>query len=229
MPQPTTTLFPPASAAKIPLALKIAFTVFMIVLVPFYWRQYGPTNFLYFCDVALFFTLAAVWTEKPLLASMPAVGILVPQALWCVDFIGSAFGAAPVGMTGYMFDSNITLFARGLSFFHFWLPFLLVYLVYKLGYDRRAWLAWTILAWALITFCYLLMPAPPAPAGMSWMPVNINYVYGMNDKAPQTWMHPHAWFALLFAALPVVVYLPTHWLLKRWYGSDRKALHPATR
>ena len=62
---------------KIPLSLKLAFTAFMLVLVPFYWLTYGPSNFLYFCDVAMFFTLAAVWRESRLLASMPAVGLIV--------------------------------------------------------------------------------------------------------------------------------------------------------
>ena len=76
-------------APRLPLALKLGFTAFMAVLVPFYWITYGPTNFLYFCDVAMFFTLAAIWTESPLLASLPAVGLIVPQLVWCVDFVAS--------------------------------------------------------------------------------------------------------------------------------------------
>ena len=40
------------------MSLKVAYTAFMAVLVPVYWHHYGPTNFLYFCDVALFLTLA---------------------------------------------------------------------------------------------------------------------------------------------------------------------------
>ena len=32
-------------------------------------------------------------------------------------------------MTDYMFDADHSLFLRGLSLFHGWLPFLLVYLV----------------------------------------------------------------------------------------------------
>ena len=43
-----------ATASRVPLGLKLAYTAFMAVLVPVYWRYYGPTNFLYFCDVALF-------------------------------------------------------------------------------------------------------------------------------------------------------------------------------
>ena len=74
-------------ATRIPPALKVTFTAFMAVLVPVYWSKYGPTNFLYFCDLALFLTLAAVWWENRLLASMAAVGIFLPQLLlWCGDF-----------------------------------------------------------------------------------------------------------------------------------------------
>jgi hypothetical protein len=203
------------------MAVKIIYTAFMAVLVPYYWKEYGPTNFLYFCDVALFFTLAAVWTEMPIFAAMPTVGILLPQALWCVDFFCSAAGIKFVGMTAYMFNAEISLFARGLSFFHFWLPFFLVYLVWRLGYDRRALVAWAIVAWTLLTVCYLFMPAPPAPEGMSWMPVNINYVYGLSDDKPQAWMPQAAWLACLFIGLPLLVYLPTHLVLKKVFGSRK--------
>ena len=44
----------------VPVWLKWTFTAFLAVLVPIYWANYGPTNFLYFCDIALFLTLAAV-------------------------------------------------------------------------------------------------------------------------------------------------------------------------
>ena len=109
----------------------------MIVLVPVYWHYYGPTNFLYFCDVALFLTLAGLWLDSPLLISMCAVGILAPQALWVLDFVLNIFGVSLIGMTDYMFKHENSLFLRGLSLFHGWLPFLLVYLVWQLGYDRR--------------------------------------------------------------------------------------------
>ncbi len=113
----------------IPLWFKLAYSAFCAVLVPTYLMAYGPTNFLYFCDVALLTTLAAVWLESPLLASAPAVGILLPQALWVIDFLGTAAGVPLTGMTAYMFDAKLPLFTRGLSFFHFWLPFVLAWLV----------------------------------------------------------------------------------------------------
>ena len=159
---------------RIPLWVKLAYTLFVGTLVPIYLRDYGPTNFLYYCDVALLMTLVAIWREDSLWASMPAVGILLPQAFWMADFLGSMIGLPLSGMTAYMFDSNIPLFTRGLSFFHFWLPLFLIWILWRLGYDRRAWRAWTVLAWGLMTVCYFLMPGPSESLSKAGVPVNIN-------------------------------------------------------
>lgn len=204
-----------AAPHRLPLSVKLGFTAFMAVLVPVYWANYGPTNFLYFCDVALFLTLVAVWTESALLASMAAVGIVLPQLIWVLDFAAGLCGVKLLGMTAYMFDEKRSLFLRGLSLFHGWLPFLLLFLVKRLGYDKRAFPAWWALAWALILFCYTFMPAPTPAPGTA--PVNINYVHGMSDDAAQTWMPPLAWLATLMAGLPALLYFPTHLALKKWF------------
>src|SRR5215207_5400620 len=99
--------------SRIPLWVKLAYTAFVAVLVPYYWKAYGPTNFLYFCDVALLMALFALWMENSLLASMPTVGILLPQMLWCADFFGGLVGKPITGMTAYMFNPELTLFTRG--------------------------------------------------------------------------------------------------------------------
>jgi hypothetical protein len=203
---------------RIPLAVKVLYTAFVCLLVPVYLYYYGPTNFLYVCDVAALMTLAALWLESSLLASMALVGILLPQLLWQVDFIGGLFGHYPVGLTKYMddaFQSRELFVLRGLSFFHFWLPLLLLYAVWRLGYDRRAFAAWTAVAVVLVLVCYFLMPAPPPPKDNPKLPVNINYVYGLDDNAgPQQWMPPLAWLGLLLVGLPLAVFFPTHLLLK---------------
>ncbi|MCI0640678.1 MAG: hypothetical protein L0Y72_20170 [Gemmataceae bacterium] len=202
--------------------VKLLYTAFMAILVPKYWIDYGPTNFLYFCDVALFMTLAALWLENSLLASAPLVGILVPQIVWMVDFLAGVFGYTVTGMTAYMFDPGIPLFTRGLSFFHFWLPLFLIWLVWRLGYDRRAFVVWSALAIVVLLICYFVMPAPPAPTDNKNLPVNINYVHGLSDETAQTWMPPLAWLASLIAGLPLFAYLPTHFLLK-WLFPAPKA------
>jgi hypothetical protein len=199
---------------RIPLWLKLSYTAFMAVLVPTYWTCYGPTNFLYFCDVALFLTLVGIWRESAVLISMAAVGILAPQIIWVVDFLAQCFGFQLTGMTAYMFNENLSLFLRGLSLFHGWLPFLLIYLVWRLGYERRALLAWTVLAWTLLIICYTLMPGPRPDAAEISTPVNINYVHGMSDTAAQTWMPAWAWLTTLFVGLPLLIYVPTHFVLR---------------
>jgi hypothetical protein len=205
---------------RIPLPLKLAYTAFMAVLVPVYWAKYGPTNFLYFCDVALFLTLAGLWLENALLISLATVGILLPQALWCVDFVVQLSGGRFTGMTAYMFDASRPLYLRGLSLFHGWLPFLLVHAVRRTGYDRRALPGWTVLAWALCLVCYFLLPPSGPQFAGSHVPNNVNYVFGFDDLLPQSWMPAPVYLALWMAALPVLVYLPTHALL-RWMTGRR--------
>lgn len=204
--------------ARIPLSLKLAYTAFMAVLIPVYWFNYGPTNFLYFCDVALLLTLVGVWTESRLLISMAAVGILAPQMLWVVDFAGHFLGLHLTGMTDYMFDTTRSRFLRGLSLFHGWLPGLLLFLVARLGYDRRALRQWTWLAWSLCLICFFMMPPAGAVLADPKLPVNINYVWGFNDAAPQLWMDSRLYLGAWMVALLLVAYLPVHFVLTRWKG-----------
>ncbi len=207
---------------RIPLWLKLAYTLFMGVLVPVYWRNYGPQNFLFFCDIALFVTLAALWLESPLLAGSQAVGLVIPQSVWIFDFvIGLVTGTPPIGVTGYMFDPGRSLFLRGLSLFHGWLPLLLVYLVWRLGYDKRALPLQTLLTWVVLLLCYLFTDPPPAPSDDPNKAVNINYVYGFPGDKVQTWMHPMLHLLSLMAFYPVCLYLPTH-LLLRWLCAGPK-------
>ncbi len=201
------------SASRVPLGVKLVYTAFVAVLVPVYWHYYGPTNFLYFCDVALILTLIAIWPENALLISMSAVGILIPQAVWVVDVVGNAAGISLTGMTDYMFDPTHSLFLRLLSLFHGWQPFLMLYLVWKVGYDRRAFWAWTGASWVLMPICFFLMPPPTPHPGL--VPVNINYVWGLRDTAAQTWVPPYVWLAGLAIGLPLVVFAPTHFVLAR--------------
>jgi hypothetical protein len=200
------------SAARLPVALKLLYSGFVAMLVPVYWRYYGPTNFLYFCDVALLLTLAGVWIESPLLISMCAVGIVGMQSIWVADFVAHFFGMSIVGTTDYMFKDTSRLL-RGLSLFHGWLPFLLIYLVWKLGYDRRALAAWTGLATTLILICFFFMPPPRPDPGLA--PVNINYVWGLSDEVAQTWVSPAVWVIGLIIGMPLALYAPIHFLMSR--------------
>ncbi len=191
--------------------LKLAYSTFMAILIPVYWYYYGLTNFLYFCDMALILTLVGIWAESPLLLSMCAIGILVPQMLWVVDFLTHLVGVSLTGVTDYMFQADRSLFLRGLSLFHGWLPFLLAFLIWKLGYDWRGFPIWTGLAWVLVLICFFFMPPPQPDPGLT--PVNINYVWGPSDNVPQTWVSPGVWVTGLIVGLPALLFMPTHFLL----------------
>ena len=201
----------------IPAWLKWLYTAFVAVLVPVYWANYGPTNFLYFCDMALFITLYAIWAESAAAVSAAAVGIVLPQIFWCVDFSSELIGHQLTGMTHYMFDARTSLFLRGLSFFHGWLPFLLLFLVARLGYDRRGLWLWTGLAWVLCLVAFFFLP--PAGANInSNLPRDVDYVFGLDDAAPQKILAPGLYLVAWMLALFIALYVPTHFLLKRRFG-----------
>jgi hypothetical protein len=205
---------------RIPTWVKVAYSAFVAVLVPSYWVTYSPWNFLYFCDIALLVTGVAIWVESPLLVSMQAVAITVPQMLWVVDFLCRVIaGVHLTGVTSYMLDSSIPLFLRALSLFHGWLPFVLLWLVSRLGYDRRALGIQSVVAIAVLLISYLFAPAPPPSASHPNWAVNINYVYGLDDKHPQTLMAPWLWLLCLMAVTVIVLYLPTHFVLRRVFAA----------
>jgi hypothetical protein len=206
------------SNRTIPLAAKLAITGFLAVLIPVYLHTYGPTNFLWFCDTALLLTAAGMWLESPLLISMCAVGILIPQGVWLADFGSHLLGFHLLGLTNYMFDPKLPLYTRGLSLFHGWLPLLLVWLLTRLRYDKRALPAWTGLAVATGLICYLFTPAAGAHPANSNLPININYIYGFNDQHPQTWVNQNLYLILWLGVLWLVVFLPTHLILRKWDG-----------
>ena len=217
------------SRRLIPLWIKVAYTAFMAVLIPIYLKNYGPTNFLYLCDVAILMTLVGIWLESPVILSAPLVGIFWPQMLWVVDFCFVLCGSEVVGWTHYMF--NPPYFLRFLSFFHFWLPFLLLYLVWRVGYDKRGFLLWIGITWVVLTVCYVYMP-PTSPekdpvTGQQLrnpdLPLNINYVFNLaSDDEPQKWMDPDSYFALILVAMVLGVYVPTHFMCQRFLPAPRR-------
>lgn len=215
-----------APSKGLPLWLKLACTAWTVVLVVVYWQVYGPTNFLFFCDVALFFAVAGMWTGNRLLMSAPAVGIVLPQLIWVVDAVCEASGFRLLGMTAYMFNPDTPLTPRLLSLFHGWLPFVLLYGVYRMGYDRRALWTWTGVAWALILISYMFIPPQPAPAG-SHLPVNVNFVYGVG-KTPQTFMNQDLWVATYSLLMLGLIFVPTHLFFRRWSPKTPRAVQSTT-
>lgn len=189
----------------IPLGLKVVYTIFVCALVPIYWRQYGPSNFLWFSDIALLALVPALWLENSLLVSMMAVSVLLFEALWNIDFFFRlAIGKSLIGLSAYMFDPKVPLIIRGLSGFHIVLPLLLLWMLHRLGYDQRAFLGQTIVALVILPLSYLASNAQE----------NVNWVYGFGQH-PQRTLPAPLFVILLMLLFPLVVYLPTHLLFIR--------------
>ncbi|HEY6764413.1 MAG TPA: hypothetical protein VI386_06550, partial [Candidatus Sulfotelmatobacter sp.] len=79
----------PVTDMRIPVWLKIAWTLWLIAWFPLYWKQYGPQNFLFFCDLGNLLIGIALWLESPLIFSSQACGLLLFQALYAVDLAGA--------------------------------------------------------------------------------------------------------------------------------------------
>jgi hypothetical protein len=189
---------------RLPLWVKIAVSALVAVLVPVYWHEYGPDNFLWFSDLALLLGLVALWREDALLASMTSVGALALEIAWTVDFLA---GGRLLQLAAYMYDDALPLHLRAMSLFHLVVPPMLILMLVRLGYDRRALRYQTAFAWVVLAVTWLL--TDPAE--------NINWVFGWG-KEPQQIMPPVVYLGLVMLVLPLLVFVPSHAVLKRLFG-----------
>jgi hypothetical protein len=188
---------------RIPVWLKIAWTVWVVVWAPAYWRQYGAQNFLYFCDLGNFLIAAALWLESRLIFSWQAVGLLVFQTLYAIDLLGALlFGRHLIGGTEYVFDPTIPLLVRLLGLYHLVVPVLLLWAVRQIGYDYSGWKWQTLTTCIVVPICYFWRPQH-----------NVNWARGIGHQqhVMPGWLYL---IGYLFVA-PLVVYWPTHWVLSR--------------
>ena len=140
-----------------------------------------------------------------------------------VDFGSQLLGFHLLGLTGYMFDAKLPLFTRGLSLFHGWLPLLLVWLLHRVGYDKRALSAWSGLAAGLLFVCYFFTPPAGAHLADPNQPINLNYIYGFNEQQPQTWVNQNFYVIGWLGVLWLVAFFPTHLALRKIFAAPRLA------
>jgi hypothetical protein len=192
----------------IPLSLKISYTLFVCFLVPIYWRHYGPANFLWFSDIALLLAVPALWLESSLLASMMALAVTIPELGWNVEFfVRLSTGKRLMGLSAYMFDRSIPRFLRALSLFHVGLPLLLLWMVYRLGYDRRALIAQIVIMLIVLPLSYFFSDAR----------TNINWVHGIG-ATPKTGTPGPRFLIFSLLLFPLAFYLPTHFVLEKFFA-----------
>jgi hypothetical protein len=86
------------------------------------------------------------------------------------------------------------------------------------GYDPRALLGQTLLAWIVLPLSWWLT-APDGPAG------NVNWVHGLTAEASYE-RSPLAYLLAYMALLPLLVYLPTHLFLRRLFEARGRSAKP---
>lgn len=190
----------------IPEWFKIAYTLAVLAFMVVYWQRYGPRNFLWFSDVALIGAVPAMWLESGLISGVLACMVLLPEVLWNVDYgLRLVLRRRITGLTDYMFDTTIPRWLRAVSLFHVPLPLVLVWLVAAYGYPEFS-LAAAAGVGALVLALSYWFSSPEK---------NINWVYGLGrvqERLPQP-----VYLGLLYLGFVLVVFLPTHWLLRWWF------------
>jgi hypothetical protein len=190
---------------RIPLWLKVGWSLWVLAWVPVYWHQYGLQNFLYFCDLWNFFIAAALWLESPLLFSWQACGLVLFQALYTVDLIGALLsGTHIIGGTEYMFDPHLPLLVRLLGLFHVVAPPLLLWAIWRLGYDARGWKYQTLTAWIVVPINYFWRPQ-----------YDVNWARGPFFRE-QHFVPGMVYLAAYLVIVPGLVYWPAHLVLRWW-------------
>lgn len=194
--------------APAPRWITLALTAFTAFLVPYYWVQYGPQNFLWLSDVALFLTVVALWRSSRLIVSMLCIGVLPLELFWNLDFFLHLATGVGLGLADYMFDPAKTLLLRGVSLFHVVLPIVWIFLLRRWGYDRRALVRQTLLLWSVLLATYAL--TDPAE--------NINWVF-VPQELGWAWLPGWAWLVAYLVIVPTAIHAPLHALLLRWSGT----------
>lgn len=208
---PTLELTPdPPRRRALPWWIKLPYTAIVATIVVFYAFNYHPTNFLWFSHLILIFSVVTMWLESRLLASMLAVAGLLPELGWNLDFwVGVAAGGSVTGATGYMFNAEASRLLRGMSLFHVVLPWVVLWMVWRLGYDRRALPVQIVVCWIVLALTYAITDPQD----------NINWAFGPVNV--QDRVHPLLYLAAEMIVFPAAFYLPAHLCLSWWFSPRR--------
>jgi hypothetical protein len=193
------------SNKDIPLWIKISYTTLAIIIFPIYLYKYGAVNFLWFSDIAFFMMVPALWFKSRIISSMMAIGVLPIETIWLVSlFTGGAF----LGIANYMYDTELPLWLRLLSFFHFAVIGAIIYMIGKFGYDKRALFPQIILSLIVVFLT----------RNFSDKVDNINMVF--LPEAFSGYMSENFYTVAMPVALVFIFIIPTHFILKKKFMGE---------
>ena len=188
---------------------KLAYTLFVVLIVVIWRRHYGWRNLLWFSDIALIGAVPALWFESAAISSVLAVAVLLPEILWNVDLaLRLLLRRRITGLTDYMFEPERPRLLRGLSLFHVPLPLVLLWLLAEHGYDATVGLTGAVLLGAVVL---------PWSRAVSTPERNINWTHGLG--ATRSRLPAGTYLALLYAGFVLLVFLPTHFVLRTVFAA----------
>jgi len=188
----------------IPAWARWAALVWLFVWLPVYCYYWGPTTFLFLCDIAVILACVGIFTQNALLISSQAVSSIVVDTAWTIDIISTlVFRKHLLGGTEYFFDTRYPLAVRLISTFHIALPVVLLLSLRRTGYDSRAfWFQSSIAAVMLVASRILSLHK------------NINFA--LEDPFfRRSWGPAPVHLLVILAPLILGIYLPTHLALMR--------------
>lgn len=190
---------------KFPAVLLWGAPVWLAVWIPAYWRTWGAVNFLHFCDIAVVLTCVGFFSDSVLLVSSQAVASILVDLTWIADVSCKLVtGHYLIGGTEYMFDAHFALWVRLLSLFHIAMPVLLLWAMWRYGYDRRGLILQLGIAFVAFIASRFTNPA-----------LNMNYAY-TDPFFHRQWGPAPVHVLVIFIFMLVVVYLPTHLVLTKF-------------
>lgn len=179
--------------------------------MPYSWTVHGPRNLLFFCNIAVILTCVGIWKGSALLLSSQALFSLLVQGAWTLDLLLLLYGGRGLWpgtlISGWMLNPEIQLLHRGVSLYHAVWPFLLLWCLWRIGYDRRA------LPLQAVISAVVLSASRLAPSAM-----NLNCAH---DLAGKSWQPAALHVAIVVGGLIGLVYTPTHLVLSRWLSPPR--------
>jgi len=185
----------------------MSYTALAAIIFPVYLYKYGVENFLWFSDIAFFAMVFSLWFKNRMIASMMAIGVLPIETLWVLSlFTGGTF----LGIANYMFDPNLPLWLRFLSFFHFPMIAAIIYMIYRFGYDKRALFPQIALSLFIIYLTYKFADKNE----------NINMIFPPKDITP--YISEHLYSILMPVVLVTLFITPTHFLLSKFYSNSQR-------
>ena len=182
--------------------------IWLVIWVPTYLYYWGSSSFLFLCDLAVLLACAGVLTSNALLISSQALSSLVVDTAWTVDIAWKLLsGRHLIGGTEYFFDPLYPLVVRLMSTVPHRTADCFAVVITPDRVRSRALRLQSVIAVAALIASRFANPHK-----------NINFAF-TDPFFGRSWGPAPVHLAVILAPLILLIYVPTHIILKRCFRS----------